>query len=117
MYDDPKKKEALCTVTLRGPWGAGESVAVIGVDGRISRDRYVVTEPWGDELVATTVLRKTGWHDLVLAADSERGYTLVLDGKVVGIAPLLKYFTILDAGDAEFGSDSRGLGFDTFAIE
>ncbi|UCH35736.1 MAG: right-handed parallel beta-helix repeat-containing protein [Armatimonadota bacterium] len=117
LYDDPAKRNALCMVTLRGPWAAGESVAAMGVDGRVAREHYVVTEPWSGMTMATQAPRTVGWHELTFHVDHDRGCTMMLDGQVVGTAPLLKYFTVLDAGDAGLGSDSRGLGLDSLRIE
>jgi len=42
---------------------------------------------------------------------------MALDGRVVGEAPDLKAFRVLDVGDSRFGGDSTGLGFDSLTIE
>jgi len=116
MYDDPAKRDALCMVTLRGPWATDTSVAAMGIDCSISRDRYVV-QIWNDRVEATPVRRSGGWHKLVFDTDGGRSCAMRLDGRVVGTALLMKQFTTIDLGDPAFGSDSRGLGFDSLTIE
>jgi len=116
MYDDPAKRDAQCMVTLRGPWATDTAVAALGVDRSVARDRYVV-QTWNDRVIATGVRRTAGWHKLAFEVDGTRGCTMSLDGKVVGAALLMKQFNIIDIGDAAFGSDSRGLGFDSLGIE
>jgi hypothetical protein len=116
MYDDPRKRDAHCMVTLRGPWATDTAVAAMGVSGAVARDRYVV-QVWNDRVIATDVRRSAGWHKLVFDIVAARGCRMSLDGRVVGAALLLKQFNIIDIGDATFGSDSRGLGFDSLSIE
>jgi hypothetical protein len=45
------------------------------------------------------------------------GCTITIDGQNVGWAPLMKSFSIVDIGDPDFGSDSKGLCFDSLRIE
>ena len=49
--------------------------------------------------------------------DRSGGCELKLDGQTVGSVPMFQAFTILDLGDARFGTDSIGMGFDSVSIE
>ncbi len=118
LYDDTEKRGASCLATLRGPAAIEEAVVALGVDGAVSPDRYVIQE-WQDRISATPLPRRTGWHELVFDVKPDRsgGCELKLDGQTVGSVPMFQAFTILDLGDARFGTDSIGMGFDSVSIE
>ena len=118
FYDDAEKGAATCLATLRGPAAIEEGVVALGVDGSVSADHYVV-RLWGDRVVATPVRRSSGTHELVfdVKAGKGQGTEIMLDGQLVGRVPMFQAFTTIDLGDALFGSDSVGLGFDSVNIE
>ncbi|MBL7649535.1 MAG: right-handed parallel beta-helix repeat-containing protein [Candidatus Hydrogenedentes bacterium] len=118
FYDDAEKAGATCLAKLRGPAAIEEGEIALGVDGGVSRDHYVV-QLWEDRVVATSVARGTGWHELVfdVKEGKEHGAEILLDGTQVGRVPMFQSFTTVDLGDGRFGSDSVGLGFDTLRIE
>jgi len=78
-----------------------------------------VVQLWEDRIIATTVSRATGWHELVfdVSEGKEHGTEIALDGQRVGRVPMFQAFTTIELGDARFGSDSVGLGFDSLSIE
>jgi len=118
MYDDAEKTGATCLAALRGPAAIDEGIVALGVDGTVSRDHYAIQE-WQDRITATPVPRKTGWHELVfdVKPDKTGGCEMTLDGQRVGLVPMFQAFTTIDLGDARFGTDSVGMGFDSVAIE
>lgn len=118
FYDDAEKGAATCLATLRGPAAIEEGVVALGVDGSVSADHYVV-RLWGDRVVATPVRRSSGTHELVfdVKVGKGQGTEIMLDGQLVGRVPMFQAFTTIDLGDALFGSDSVGLGFDSVNIE
>jgi hypothetical protein len=118
LYDDAKKCGASCLATLRGPAAIEEAVVALGVDAAVSCDHYVIRE-WQDRIIATSVPRRTGWHELIfdVKPDKTGGCGFSLDGLMVGRVPTFQAFTTLDLGDARFGTDSVGMGFDSVSIE
>lgn len=118
FYDVASKEHATCMAKLSGPAAIEEGVIALGVDGGVSRDHYVV-QLWEDRIVATAVARTTGWHELVfdVREGKEHGAEITLDKQRVGSVPMFQAFTTIDLGDARFGSDSVGLGFDSLSIE
>lgn len=115
MYDDPAKKKAFCTAIVRELDAPNAPIAGIGVDCSVSPDKYVIQV--GSRALATKINRKSGWHKLEFRLDPQSGCALSLDGSAVGNIPGVKSFTILDLGDPAFGSDSKGMGFDSLSIE
>lgn len=118
FYDDASKMQASCLAKLSGPAAIEEGIIALGVDGTVSRDHYVVQQ-WEDRIAATSVPRSTGWHKLVfdVKEGKEHGTEIALDDQQVGRVPMFQAFTTIDLGDARFGSDSLGLGFDSLSIE
>ena len=118
FYDDTSKDRASCLATLRGPSAIDEAVIALGVDGRVSKSHYVIRE-WQDRAAATEISRSTGWHELVFDVKSEKNEVtqLSIDGQVVGRVPVFRSFTTIELGDADFATDSTGLGFDSLKIE
>jgi hypothetical protein len=121
MYDDPSKTNAFCMTILGGLSGTSTDRAGIGVNGKISPDKYVIVH-YGDVFDVTEIKRTKGWHKLVFdfqkwPGNNNRGCMMFLDGQALGTASGLPSFTTVDIGDPEFGSDSRGMCFDDFSIE
>ncbi|MCC6797564.1 MAG: right-handed parallel beta-helix repeat-containing protein [Candidatus Hydrogenedentes bacterium] len=118
FYDDASKSNATALATLRGHGAVDEAVIALGVDARISASHYIARE-WQDRATATSVPRSTGWHQLVLDVISEKNKVteLSIDNQVIARVPVFHYFTTVELGDADFGTDSVGLGFDSVVLE
>lgn len=118
FYDDITRTTANCMARLIGPAAIETGTIALGVDGAVSSDHYVM-QSWEDRIAAIPVARTTGWHELVfdVKEGKEHGTDILLDGQHVGRVPMFQAFTTIDLGDARFGSDSVGLGFDTLSIE
>ncbi|MFA6244023.1 MAG: right-handed parallel beta-helix repeat-containing protein, partial [Candidatus Hydrogenedentales bacterium] len=118
FYDDPAKTGARCFAALRGFTATENAMVALGVDGSLSGDKYVVWES-ADRASPSAINRSKGWHELAFNVVNEngKGCTLTIDGQEVGRIPDFKTFMTIDLGDPSFGSDSRGLGFDSLRIE
>ena len=108
--------------TVRGFSGTSYAAAGIGVDGQVSQDKYVIQDRRNIRAPAG-ISRRRGWHKLEFSFRSwmprhpDNGCIMSLDGVEIGRAPEMWTFTIVDLGDPSFGTDSRGLGFDSLTLE
>ncbi len=123
MYDHPEKTGARCKMTIGSqsiteggqlPSVTIQTSAGIGVDSSIP-GKYVIIKK--GKYFSTGIARSTGWHNFELNVNSESGTTISIDSKVVGSVTGVTSFTIADIGDADFGSDSKGICFDSLIIQ
>jgi len=120
FYMNPKLRRGhrgRATPEMRFGWMSSpdEIFAALGTYGKVSTEKYVICV--NGETTTTQIRRKAGWHEVTFEVNAEKGCVISMDGNVVGTAPTLKQFNIVDAGDREFGSDSKGIGFDNFSIK
>jgi hypothetical protein len=123
MYDNPEMTGARCKLTIGSrsitegdqlPSVTIQTSAGVGVDSSVP-GKYIIMK--NGSFISTGIDRTAGWHKLEINVNSRSGCLISLDNKVVGRVSGVTSFTIADIGDADFGSDSKGLCFDSLVIQ